>query len=113
MDFSLFNVESTRGFASTFVDIYYDTSHPFRFPSIRKLPPPDILKLTVTTFINQYNKVSFIQVDEYGALAIYSEFMKTCHNMNIIVQTTGGYAFSIHGKNRIPNNTLDNLHNTG
>ena len=42
--------------------------------------------------MNQDKKVSFIRVDEDGALERYSESMNTCHNMNIIVQTTGGYA---------------------
>ena len=28
---------------------------------------------------------------EDGALARYSEFMRKCHNMNIIVKTTGEY----------------------
>ena len=48
-------------------------------------------------------------MDEYGALARSSGFMRTCHNMNIIVQTTGEYASSPNGKIKIPNNTLDNI----
>ena len=64
--------------------------------------------LFVNTLINQDKKVAFIRVDEYGALARYSEFMKTCHNMNIKVQTTGGYASSISGKSEIPDKTLAN-----
>ena len=39
-------------------------------------------------------------VDEDVSLARYSEFMKTCHNMNIIVQTIGGYTYSLKGKKR-------------
>ena len=35
--------------------------------------------------------------------------MRTCHNMNIIVQTTGGYASSLNGKSEIPNKTLANI----
>ena len=35
--------------------------------------------------------------------------MKTCHNMNIIVQTTGGDASSINGKSESPNTTLANI----
>ena len=27
-------------------------------------------------------------MDEYGVLAKYYEFIRTCHNINIIVQTT-------------------------
>ena len=35
--------------------------------------------------------------------------MRTCHNMNIIVNTTGGDAFSINGKSESPNKTLANI----
>ena len=58
---------------------------------------------------NQDKKVELIQVDEDGALAISSEFMKTFHNMNIIFQTTGVDAFSINGKSEINNKTLANI----
>ena len=35
--------------------------------------------------------------------------MKTYHSMNIIVQTTGGYASSLNGKSEIPNNKFSNI----
>ena len=35
--------------------------------------------------------------------------MKTCHNMNIIVQTKGGDAYSPNGKSESPNKTLANI----
>ena len=35
--------------------------------------------------------------------------MKTCHNMNIIFQTTGGDASALKGKSESPNKTLDNI----
>ena len=70
------------------MDICSATSHPFGFPYRIKRLPPDILKFIVTALINQDKKVAFIRIDEYGALARSPEFMKTCHNMKIIVQTT-------------------------
>ena len=82
--------------------IYSATSHPFGFPSRRKRKSLDILKFIVTTLRNKENKVSFIRVDEYGALTGYSEFMKTCHNINIIVQTKEGYESSLNCKREIP-----------
>ena len=109
MDFAFFNVESIRGFASTFVAIFSATSQPFGLPSRSKLPPLGILKFLVTTLMNQDKKIAFIRVDEYGALAISSEFMRTCHNMNIIVRTIGGDSSSINGKSEIPNKTLANI----
>ena len=98
MDFAFFNVDCIRGFTSTFVAICSSTSHPFVFPYSSKLPPLDILKFLVTTLKNQDNKVVFVRVDEDVALAISLEFMRTCHNMNIIVQTTGGDASYLNGK---------------
>ena len=98
MDFSFFNVESIGGFNSTFVDICSTTSHPFGFPSIIKCPPLDILKFLVNKLRNKDKKVAFILFDEYGALSRSSEFIKTCHNMNILVQTTGEYAYELNSK---------------
>ena len=98
MDFSFFNAEIIRGFTSIFVAICSDTSHPFGYPSRSKHPTLDILNVFVTKFRNQDKKFAFIRVDEDVATEIYSEFMKTCHNMNIIVQTVGGYASSLNGK---------------
>ena len=109
MDFAFFNVESIRGFTSTFVAVCSATSYPFGFPSRSKRPPLDILKFLVTTLRNQDKKVAFIRVDEDGALARSSEFMRTCHKMNIIVQTTGGDASSLNGKSESPNKTLANI----
>ena len=82
---------------------------PFVFPYRSKRLPLDILIFLVTTLINKYNKVSFIKIDEYGALERSSEFMKTCHNTNIIVQSPGEDASYLIGKNKIPNKTLDNI----
>ena len=78
------------------------TSHPFGFTSRRKRPPLDILEFLVTTLGNQDKKVSFIRVDEYGELSRHAEFMKICHNMNIIVKTKGWDESSINGKSKIP-----------
>ena len=91
MDFTFFNVESIRGFTSTFVYIRSATSYPFGFLSRSKHPPIDILKFIVTTLSNQYKKFSLVRVDEDGEIARSSEFMKTYHNMNIIIKTTVGY----------------------
>ena len=75
MSLEFFNVEIIRGFTSTFVAIYSATSYPFGFPSRRKQPPIEILKLLVTTIRSQYKKVAFIQVDEDVSLAIFYEFI--------------------------------------
>ena len=98
MDFALFNVESIREFTSTFVTICSATPFTFGFPFRSKHPHLDTLKLIVATLSNQDKKVTFVLVGEYGTLAIYSEFMRTCHHKKIIDQTTGGNASSLNGK---------------
>ena len=108
MDFAFFNVESIRGFTLTFVSICSATSYPFGFPSRRKRKPLDILKFLVTILSNQDNKFALIRVDEYGALEKSSDFMNIFHNMNIIVQTTGGDAYFINGKSESLNKILAN-----
>ena len=109
MDFLLFNVEIIRGFTSNFVAIFSANSYPFGFPPKRKHPFLEILKFLVTKFRKQDKKVAFIRVDEYVALAGYSKLINTCHNMNTIVQNTGGDASPLNGKTKIPNDTHDNI----
>ena len=109
MDFYFFNVESISGFTSTFVAIFSANSHPFGFPYRSKCLPLVILNFLVATLINHEKKVALIRVDEYGALARSSEFMNTCHNITIIVQTTGGDVSSLNGKIEIPDKTLYNI----
>ena len=86
MDFEFFNVESIGGFTSTYLDLCYAISYPFGFMTRIKHPPLYIIKFLVATLINQDKKFSFIRVDVYGALVRSSIFLKTCHNMNIIVK---------------------------
>ena len=109
MDFSFFDVDSILGFTLTFVAVCSDTSHPFVFPYRIKLPPLDILKFIVDKLINQYKKFAFIRFDEDGSLARSSEFMKTCHNKNIVVQNIGVDASSLSGKSKIIKNKLYNI----
>ena len=92
-----------------FVDICPATSYPFGFTSGRKSPPLDTLIFSVTALSNKDKKVVFIQVGKYGALSICAEFMSTCHNMNIIVKTTGGDEYSLNGKIVIPDKILKNI----
>ena len=109
MDFAFFNVEIILVFTSNFVAICSAISYPFRFKPRSKRPPFDILKFLVTTLRNQDKNFSLIRFDEYGALARSSEFMKTCHNMNIIVKTTGGDEYYLNGKTKSTNKTLYNI----
>ena len=109
MEFSFFNVEIIHVFNSNFVDIRSATSHPFGFKSIIKQPNIYILKLLVNTLRNQDNKVVCIQVDKDITMVRSSEFMRKCHNMNIIVSTSVGDKASLNGKIESPDKTLNNI----
>ena len=109
MDSIFFNVESIHVFTPKNLAVCSSTSHPFGFTSRSKRPPLEILKFLITTLRNQDKKVAFIRVDEEGELARYFEFMKIFNDMNIIVQTKGGDAYSLNGKIKIPNKTPANI----
>ena len=66
-------------------------------------------KFLVAKLRNQDKKVAVTRVYEDVALVKSSGFINTCHNINIIVQTTGGYGSSLNGKNEIPTKTLANI----
>ena len=98
MDFTFYNVESICIFTSNFVAICSATSYPFGFTSRSKFQNLYILNFIVTTLRNQDKKFALIRVDKDGTPARSYEFMKTYHNMNIIVQNTDGDASSLNGK---------------
>ena len=107
MEFSFFSIDIIHGFTSTFVAICTATSYPFGFLLRSKRSPIYILKFFVATLRNQYKKVSFILVDEDGALEISSEFMRKFHNINIPVQNTGVDVPSLNReRSEIPNNKM-------
>ena len=109
MDFSFFNIEIICGFTSTFVAMCSSTSHLFGFTPRIKRTLIDILNFIFSTLSNQDKKLPFIKDDKDGSLERSSEFMKTCHNMNIILQTTYGDKSSPNGKVKIPNKTISNI----
>ena len=109
INFEICNDEMIRGFTSTFVVICSANSYPFWFPSRRKSWPLDILKCVVTVLKNWNKKVASIRVDEYTELARSSEYMTTCHNMNIIIQNSGGDASSLNDKSRICNKKIGDV----
>ena len=92
MDFSFFNVERICVFISTFMAICSSTSYLFGFISSIKQLTLDILKLLVTILRNQDKKVVLFLVGEDGSLKRFSELMRIFHNMNMLDNTTGGYA---------------------
>ena len=81
MYFPFFHVEIIRAFTPTFPAICSDTSYSFGFPYRNKQPTLDILIFLSNTLKNRNETVSFIHVDEDGALETFSELMRICHNI--------------------------------
>ena len=109
MYFSLFNVEIIHEFALIFVPIWSNTSYSFGFTSRVKILPFEMLKFLLDNLRNKYKKVALVWVDEDGTFSKSSESMKPCYRMNILVQTTGDYAYSLNGKSEITNKVLANI----
>ena len=61
------------------------------------LLPVSIRQLNYT-LSNQDKKFASIRTNKDCKSVRSSEFMRTCHNMNIIFQTTGVYEYSINGE---------------
>ena len=81
------------------MDICSAASKTFGFPSIRKRLHLEILKFLVNKFRNDDKKVVLIWGDKDVALERSAEFIRACHNMNIIGKITGGDESSLKGKN--------------
>ena len=106
-DFAIMNKESCREFVAAFCIFDAKTRHPWGFPTRSRRPPIAILKWLVLNLRRQGIEIIELRVDEDGSLANSTEFMTMCRDdLNLTVQTTGGYASTINGKAETPNRTI-------
>ena len=109
-DFAIVNKESCREFVAAFCIFDAKTRHPWGFPTRSRRPPIGILKWLVLNLRRQGLEVIELRVDEDGSLANSTEFMAMCRDeLNLTVQTTGGYASTINGKAETPNRTIKRM----
>jgi len=98
MDFTFFNVPSIRKFTSVFTIIDASSAYPWGFPSRSKRPPISTFQWFISVLRSMGKTPLYIRVDEGGELAKSAEFCRTVVGLNLILETTGGYASNLNGK---------------
>ena len=77
LDFSFYPVTSVRGFTSVLDVLCASTSYPWAFPTRSKRSPVSIVLWMICVINKQIKTFHRMRVDEDGALARSSEFLKT------------------------------------
>ena len=91
-DFIIFNTESCRQFKSALLITEATTRMKWAFTTRSRNVPVQQFRFLVNHLRQQGYSVNELRVDEDGALARSTNFMKLCHEeLNMAVQSTGGY----------------------
>ena len=102
IDFDLFNVEIIHGFISTLISTCYSTLHRCDTTTRRKKLNFGNPIICCQCYLQTGQNLSYIIVYGYFNLDWSTESSKTCHNMRIIVQTTGVDDFCLHEAFKLP-----------
>ena len=84
------------------------TNHLFSYPIRSKRPPLQLIKTFIQLSHHHEYKSYILWFDEDGEHSISSDSMQLFIDHEVIVETTGGYAFSINGKVECPHQTINN-----
>ena len=110
MDFTFFNVISTRGFSSALALVEGTSRRLWFFPTISKNPPIDLCIYFFGWLKKGGINVQNLRCDEDGGLARSTELGEMLFKeTNIVLQTTGGYASTINGKAERPHRSVKNM----
>jgi hypothetical protein len=109
LDFTFFNVPSIRKFTSAFTIVDAASAYPWGFPSRSKRPPISIFRWFISVIRAMGKTPLYIRVDEGGELAKSSDFCRTVTGLNLILETTGGYASNLNGKNETMHGTSKDM----
>jgi hypothetical protein len=104
IDFTFFDKVSIRGFTSAIRFVEKTTRRKWSFPGRNKRPPLAILRYFVNHMRALGYSMAFIRVNEAGEIARSEAVMRLCYEeLNIVVQTTGGYNSTNNGPVESPN----------
>ena len=98
IDFAFFNIPSIRGYKSYLSITCQATGYTFTYSTHRKRAPVDIIKWHILALQRQGFIVNAVRFDEGGELARSFEVNKLLISLNVIMETTGGYASHLNGK---------------
>ena len=106
MDYSFWNIQSIRGFASLLSVVCQTTRFSFTFPTRHKRPPLSTISWLIKILRKQGFPVTYIQTDEGGELGRSSDFLKMLTHHNCIFLGTGKSGSSLNGLVERPNRTI-------
>ena len=106
MDFCFYRTTSVRGFTSYLSVTCYLTAYSFVIPTRSKRPPLDITKWLIEVLKRQGYVVIIVRFDEGGELARSTEVCSLLTNLNIVMESTGGYSSELLGKDERQHRTF-------
>ena len=106
MDFGYFSTTSIRGYCAYFSVTCQATGYGYIFPVPNKRPPLSLIAWITETMKRIDRQIYFVRFDEGGELARSQQVCQLLTSLNIVMQTTGGYASSLLGKDERQHRTL-------
>ena len=98
LDFSLFNKFSCQKFTSSLTIVDDTTRYLFGYITRSKRPPLQFIRTFICFFFHHGYNRSIFHFDEGRELYRSADSMQICIDLEVIVDTTGGYASLINGK---------------
>ena len=109
MDFCFYRTTSIRGFTSYLSVTYYITGYSFVIPTRSKRPPLDIIKWLIQVLQRQGYVVIIVRFDEGGELARSTEVCSLLTDLNIVMESSGGYSSDLLGKDERQHRTYGEM----
>ena len=106
MDFAYFSITSIRGYVAYFSITCQSTGYGFVFAVPNKRPPLSLIAWIAECLKRQGRPISFVRFDEGGELARSQQVCQLLISLNIVMQTTGGYASNLLGKDERQHRTI-------
>ena len=102
LDFLLCSIANIRGFTSALDALCPSTPCPWDFPTRSNRSPISIVLWLIRIINNQGKTAHSFRVDENGALARSSEFLKIIFELGVTIETIGGRESSSNCKVELP-----------
>ena len=100
MEFAFYNVTSIRGFTSMLTVVFAKTRMLWIFPTASKIEPVLIIRFILTTLLNEKYPCKHVIVDEDSDFTNSTDVTHLLvDEFKISIETTGGDASRINGKN--------------
>ena len=114
MDFAFYNVNSIRGFTSMLTLVCSKTRMLWVYPTAPKIASVRIIRFILTTIMNKQHPCKRVRFDEASALekSTYAKNLLV-DEFKIYMETNGGDASWLNGKNERHNRGIHNMARSG